>query len=331
MKKCPYCEREIKDKALKCKHCKKHISQPAPKSDRGNGTGNRNESNSFAFEIVKAVKRGKKIFITLAILIGVPLVIFFWYVLIPTIIAVLIWWKTDWELKKKLIGTGVCVLLFGSLFGLNSYLNRNPSIEITKPNNGFTVQASKTTISGTVDPDDAPLTINGRNIPTTEGIFEHEVNLFDEENSFIIKASNGENSTSTSIIINREFTEEEIAERQRKKEEKEAERKAGIEARKKFVAEKEAKEAAVQREWETSKAGQWCADNPEWSRSECKKLADGRIWIGMTYDMLKYRWGLPDVANQSNYGYGTEWQWCWNDYEPSCFYGDSDLVIDSYN
>jgi hypothetical protein len=47
--------------------------------------------------------------------------------------------------------------------------------------------------------------------------------------------------------------------------------------------------------------------------------------------MLKYIRGLPNSANPSNYGMGTEWQWCWNNYTPSCFYGDEDGIIDSYN
>ena len=84
--------------------------------------------------------------------------------------------------------------------------------------------------------------------------------------------------------------------------------------------------------WNNPKAKQICLDNPGWTKNECEKLADGKIWIGMSYEMLKYKRGLPDSANPSNYGGGTEWQWCWLDYTPSCFYDtNNDGNIDSYN
>jgi hypothetical protein len=82
-----------------------------------------------------------------------------------------------------------------------------------------------------------------------------------------------------------------------------------------------------------TKAGRIYKKHPEWSKEDCKSLADNRIWIGMSIDMLKYNRGLPNSANPSNYGNGvTQWQWCWTDYTPSCFYDDDgDGLIDSYN
>ncbi len=81
-----------------------------------------------------------------------------------------------------------------------------------------------------------------------------------------------------------------------------------------------------------TKAGRIKVKHPDWSREDCERLAKNRIWVGMGYDMLKYLRGLPNSANPSNYGSGTNWQWCWHDYTPSCFYDtNGDGKIDSYN
>lgn len=82
-----------------------------------------------------------------------------------------------------------------------------------------------------------------------------------------------------------------------------------------------------------TKAGKIYKKHPEWSKRDCERLADGSIWIGMHINMLKYRMGKPNSANPSNYGNGvTQWQWCWSDWTPSCYYdNDDDGLIDSYN
>ena len=71
--------------------------------------------------------------------------------------------------------------------------------------------------------------------------------------------------------------------------------------------------------------------HPEWDIESCKLLAKHRIWIGMTIGMVKYLRGLPNHINTSNYGNGNEYQWCWDNYNPSCFYGKSDGIITAYN
>lgn len=90
------------------------------------------------------------------------------------------------------------------------------------------------------------------------------------------------------------------------------------------------KEAVDRKVWENSKYGKLQKKHPEWSDEDCIRVVKKEIWIGMSLDMLKYQRGLPDTANPSNYGNGTEWQWCWDDYTPSCFYG-KDGVITAYN
>ncbi|MGM0934954.1 MAG: hypothetical protein ACQEWD_16085 [Bacteroidota bacterium] len=84
-------------------------------------------------------------------------------------------------------------------------------------------------------------------------------------------------------------------------------------------------------EWNNSKAGKIQREHPDWSRSDCRRLANKEIWIGMSLEMLKYLRGEPDTSNPSNYGNGVEWQWCWNGYSPSCFYGKADKIVTAYN
>jgi hypothetical protein len=86
------------------------------------------------------------------------------------------------------------------------------------------------------------------------------------------------------------------------------------------------------KEFYKTKAGRIYRKHPEWSLDDCRRLADNSVWIGMSLEMLKYKRGLPNNANPSNYGNGVQWQWCWSDYTPSCFYdNNNDGLIDSYN
>ena len=91
------------------------------------------------------------------------------------------------------------------------------------------------------------------------------------------------------------------------------------------------KNAEERKVWKNSKYGKLQKKHPEWSDDECMKVVDKKIWIGMTYDMLLYQRGKPNTVNPSNYGSGTEYQCCWEDYSPSCFYMKDDNIIYSYN
>lgn len=99
----------------------------------------------------------------------------------------------------------------------------------------------------------------------------------------------------------------------------------------KAEADTKAAEMAAQKLWDNSKAGKIKKKHPNWSEYDCERIAENEIWIGMTIDMLKYERGKPNSSNPSDYGQGREWQWCWHDQEPSCFYGEDDGIITSYN
>ncbi len=87
----------------------------------------------------------------------------------------------------------------------------------------------------------------------------------------------------------------------------------------------------AKKKWDNSKAGKIQKRHPDWTEEECENIAKNKIWIGMSLDMLKYERGNPNTANPSNYGNGVNWQWCWDNYTPSCFYGGEDGIITSYN
>jgi hypothetical protein len=90
-------------------------------------------------------------------------------------------------------------------------------------------------------------------------------------------------------------------------------------------------EALAQKEWDRSKAGKIQKKHPDWSNDDCVRVANKKIWIGMTLDMAKCERGNPNSANPSNYGNGTQWQWGWEDYTPSYLYGGDDQIITAYN
>ncbi|MFC1612726.1 cell envelope integrity protein TolA [Patescibacteria group bacterium] len=268
--------------------------------------------------------------------------IFFWYFTLPLLLIWLVWKKTKLNRQKKLISIGVIIVFFVVVVGIKNYITRAPKITIIEPENNFSIQAESITIKGKVSPKKSQIIFNGITIATIDGDFEYLLELFNEQNNFVFSAKNGEKESKATITVNRIFTEEELVEREKQQEQQkkemeiqkaEAEKKkqAILEAQKKAEEERKAKELAEQKAWEQSKAGKICKAHPEWGKNDCERLANNKIWIGMSLDMLKYRRGVPNSSNPSNYGYGTSWQWCWHDYTPSCFYGDDDGIVDSFN
>jgi len=111
------------------------------------------------------------------------------------------------------------------------------------------------------------------------------------------------------------------------------------EVEKETAAKKAADEAAAAKRvaetaaFNSSPAGQICLNHPTWKRNDCTNLANRKVWIGMKYDMLVYELGSPDHVNVSNYGYGSQYQYCYDGGgSPSCFYDENaDGIIEAYN
>lgn len=86
-----------------------------------------------------------------------------------------------------------------------------------------------------------------------------------------------------------------------------------------------------QREIDNSKAGRIHKKHPEWEISDCERVANKEVWIGMSYEMLVYEKGKPSYVHKSNYGSGDEWQACWGELSQTCYYFGEDHIITSYN
>lgn len=214
-------------------------------------------------------------------------------------------------------------LLITLIYFSGIFKTKTPILTILEPENNSSIQASSVIIKGKVKPTRSTISINGTNITKKGRNFSYTFNLDNKEeiNNINIIATNKKKSSNQNLVINRIFTEEEKQQIEAEKSKKEKER-----------LDKIAQEEAEREAYYKTPAGKICKEHFDWNRVECERLANREVWIGMSLDMLKYLRGLPNVANPSNYGYGTQWQWCWTKYTPSCFYDyDGDLKIDSYN
>ena len=211
-----------------------------------------------------------------------------------------------------------------------------PKLTISEPKGDVEVQMDSIEIKGTVKPTSTIVKINNQVINKSGDFdFFYKFPLTEEKNTILIEANNKGKVVSKTFVISRIFTEEEKVERERLRVEAEAKRQAEIksaaDAKVKADAEAKARADAEEKAWNDSKAGRLCKEHEGWAKEDCQRIADKKYWIGMDLDMLKALRGAPSSANPSNYGGETQWQWCWWNYTPSCFYGGSDGIITSYN
>ena len=96
MKKCPFCAEEIKEEAIKCKHCGGNL--PA-------NNGKKIESKTAETKKTSTLSVWMPILKVIGIIIGIIIAISIWYISIPAVIIWYVWKKTKMNQKNKIIIT----------------------------------------------------------------------------------------------------------------------------------------------------------------------------------------------------------------------------------
>ncbi len=203
MKKCPYCGKDIQDEAIKCKHCKKDLK-----------TSNFKDIKSQNYYTESAWKMWRPVVYIFGILVMIA-TFFLWYIWLPIILTLILWKKTKFDDKKKIIFTAIIFVVFIALGSITNYIWPKPSITIIEPQENFSVQANAVTIKGKVDPQNSEIKINNEKVNAENGTFTYEAQLAEyptEKNQITVEATNSNGTSSTQVIVTRIFTDEEKAE-----------------------------------------------------------------------------------------------------------------------
>jgi len=70
-----------------------------------------------------------------------------------------------------------------------------------------------------------------------------------------------------------------------------------------------------------------------WGKGDCTKIAERKIWLGMTLHQLVISWGIPKDKNDSVGVWGVHSQWVYDDFGPYVYLEGkttSDLVVTSW-
>ena len=351
MTTCPFCAEKIKAEAIICKNCQKDLTTKQAKAMFKQQEKVKKEEellNSLPphkketyLRENKRKSQVKNMWYAVIIFSALILVSDTTALLLGPLLLIPIWlhprkeetWTMNrfknWKSYKfrAVISTFLIIFSIGA-FGANAQEKRLEAIKAAYPEPKIEILSGQSPqgelaeykLAFRVD-DGETAVVNGAETFTGSGPFESIIPLKGIHTTIRILAKNKYKQQETKIVIERSETEQEKTTRLAR--EAEAER---------VQKQQEAAQAAKKREWESTKAGQICKRHPDWKEEDCKMITDRKIWVGMTYDMLIELRGKPNSANPSNYGSGTQWQWCWYSYTPSCFYDNNDDgIIDIYN
>jgi hypothetical protein len=155
---------------------------------------------------------------TVLVIVGLIL----WYISIPIITIWYLYKKNQkFSSKTKLIISVTITVVFLISGGVYSYFQKAPILTIVTPENNTSIQAEKIEIRGNVSPVNSIIKINEIEVETKLGsfVYEYRLNKTNENNNITIKAVNNRKEDAKNLSIKKIFTEEELAEIEKQKEE----------------------------------------------------------------------------------------------------------------